>query len=490
MRPLAKLPVFLDVVGQRAVVAGGSARAAWKAELLLAAGAQVEVWAETLEPEMAGLVNGKADHSIQHQPRRWKAETLAGAAVAFADIGDEVEATAFAAAARAAGVPVNVIDKPALCQFQVGAIVNCSPIVIGISTNGAAPVLGQAIRQRIETLLPPWLSSWGELASAIRDTVTRKLPDALQRRQFWEGFAGRAFAAPPSDGDKDPMRHMPAAAPSAGRVTLVGAGPGDAELLTVKAVRALHSADIILFDDLVSDDVLELARREARRLLVGKRGRRESCRQDDINALMVKLARQGKHVVRLKSGDPMIFGRAGEEIAILEAHGIEVTVVPGITAALAAAAALRTSLTHRDHAHSVRFITGHSRDGTLPEDLDWKGLADPQTTLVFYMGGRTAPAIAERLLSSGLAATTPVVIAEGIGRAGEQRHGTTLDGLRTMAHLADGGQPVLIGVGRAFTAAHCRAGDATVDPSAVRCSFRNEAHGRERAQALGASGVG
>jgi uroporphyrin-III C-methyltransferase/precorrin-2 dehydrogenase/sirohydrochlorin ferrochelatase len=488
MRPLATLPVFLDVAGRRAVVAGGSARAAWKAELLLAAGAQVEVWAETLEPEMVSLINGRTDGSIRHHPRRWQADALAGAAVAFADIDDDVEAKAFAAAACAAGVPVNLIDKPAHCQFQVGAIVNRSPIVIGISTNGAAPVLGQAIRQRIEALLPPWLASWGELASTIRNIVTHQLPDARQRRQFWEGFARRAFTAPPSDGDKDLMRMTPA--PPAGRVTLVGAGPGDAELLTVKAVRALQSADVILFDDLVSDDVLELARREARRLLVGKRGRRESCRQDDINALMVKLARQGKHVVRLKSGDPMIFGRAGEEIEILEAHGIEVTVVPGITAALAAAATLRTSLTHRDHAHSVRFITGHSRDGTLPEDLDWKGLADPQTTLVFYMGGRTAPTIADRLLSSGLAASTPVIIAAGIGRAGEHCRGTTLGGLRMMAHLAEGGQPVLIGVGRAFAAAHYRAEDATVNLSAARCSFWNEAHGRERAQALGASGAG
>ncbi len=488
MRPLAKLPVFLDVAGQRAVVAGGSARAAWKAELLLAAGARVEVWAETIEPETASLISARTDGSIEHYPQRWQADTFSGAAVAFADIDDASEARAFAAAARAAGVPVNVIDKPALCQFQVGAIVNRSPIVIGISTSGAAPVLGQAIRQRIEALLPPWLSAWGELARRIRELTTSKLPDALQRRQFWECFAKRAFAAPPSGNDKDLMRF--AAAPPAGRVTLVGAGPGDAELLTVRAIRALQSADVILFDDLVSDDVLELARREARRLLVGKRGRRESCRQDDINALMVKLARQGKHVVRLKSGDPMIFGRAGEEIAILEAHGIEVTVVPGITAALAAAATLRASLTHRDHAHSVRFITGHSRDGTLPEDLDWKGLADPQTTLVFYMGGRTAPDIAERLLSCGLAASTPVMIAAGVGRADEHCSGTTLGGLRMMAQLADGGQPVLIGVGRAFAAAHHRTDDATVGLGSARCSFWNEVHGRDCPHALGASGAG
>ena len=187
----------------------------------------------------------------------------------------------------------------------------------------------------------------------------------------------------------DGGRPEPAIAIS-GRVTLVGAGPGDADLLTLKAVRALQSADIILFDDLVSDGVLELARREAKRMMVGKRGSRDSCSQDDINALMLKLARQGKHVVRLKCGDPMIFGRAGEEIAMLTAARHNGNVVPGITAASAMAARLGLSLTHRDHAQSVRFVTGHARSGALPDNLDWSGLADAQTTLIFYMAGNTA----------------------------------------------------------------------------------------------------
>lgn len=204
-----------------------------------------------------------------------------------------------------------------------------------------------------------------------------------------------------------------------GTVTLVGSGPGDPELLTLKAIRTLQSADIVLFDHLVSDEILDLARAEAKRMLVGKRARQPSCRQQDINTLMIKLARQGKTVVRLKSGDPMIFGRAGEEIAELRAHGIPVKVVPGITAASAMAATLHVSLTHRDHAHSVRYVTGHSREGRLPEDLDWTGLADPETTLVFYMGGKTAPKIAARLIKEGLSETTPVIVMANVSRGNE-----------------------------------------------------------------------
>lgn len=237
-----------------------------------------------------------------------------------------------------------------------------------------------------------------------------------------------------------------------GRVTLVGAGPGDAELLTLKAVRALQAADVILFDALVSDDVLDLARRKAKRMLVGKRGHRPSCRQEDINALMLKLARQGKHVVRLKSGDPVIFGRAGEEIAELEAHGIPVTIVPGITSASAMAAALGLSLTHRDYAHSVRFVTGHSRNGTLPEDLDWQGLTDAGTTLIIYMGGKTDGEFARRLINYGRAASTPVVAMRAVSRADETRWAGTLGDLAGRPLPSQSDQPVLIGIGQAFAA--------------------------------------
>jgi uroporphyrin-III C-methyltransferase / precorrin-2 dehydrogenase / sirohydrochlorin ferrochelatase len=454
MGPLAKLPVFLDLGGKRAVVAGGSAAAAWKAELLAAAGARVDVYAETLDEEMTACID-RAGGAIVHHAGAWTLDCFAGAAVALGDVESDDEARAFAGAARAAGVPVNVIDKPAFCQFQFGSIVNRSPVVIGISTDGAAPILAQAIRRRIETVLPPSLAAWGALAREIRDTVMAKLAKGAPRRRFWEVFAERAFSAPPLAPERQALDALISAVArdaqaATGRVTLVGAGPGDAELLTLKAVRALQSADVILFDDLVSEDVLELARREAKRMLVGKRGRRESCAQGDINALMLKLARQGKHVVRLKSGDPMIFGRAGEEIAELQAHGIAVDVVPGITAALAMAASLGVSLTHRDCAHSVRFVTGHGRNGELPADLDWRGLADPATTLVFYMGGRTAPRIAAQLQRHGLPAETPVAVVSGVSRTNQTRWTGSLDEVEAGGAAFDNSQPVLIGIGRAF----------------------------------------
>lgn len=233
-------------------------------------------------------------------------------------------------------------------------------------------------------------------------------------------------------------------------MTLVGAGPGDAELLTLKAVRALQSADVILFDALVSVEVLDLARRQAKRMLVGKRGHRPSCRQENINALMVSLARQGKHVVRLKSGDPVIFGRAGEEIAELEANGIPVVIVPGITSASAMAAALGISLTHRDHAHSVRFVTGHARNGAIPDTLDWQGLTDPKTTLIIYMGGRTDRDFARRLIEHGRAASTPVTAMWAVSRANETRWTGTLGDLALQAIRDKSDQPVLIGIGQAF----------------------------------------
>lgn len=456
MGPLAKLPVFLDLDGKRVVVAGGSALAAWKAELLAAAGAHVAVLAAEISAEMATLIErGASAGMITHEGEGWTAEALAGAVVALADVQDADEAVAFAVAARAAGAICNVIDKPAYCQFQFGTIVNRSPVVVGISTDGAAPILGQAIRRRIETLLPPSLAAWGRIAKSLRRSVHERVTSWPQRRVFWERFSDRAFGAAPDAGATellDQLVNQLAAAdlPTQGAVTLVGAGPGDAELLTLKAVRALQAADVILYDDLVSDDVLELARREAKRMMVGKRGRRESCAQEDINDLMVKLAKQGKQVVRLKSGDPMIFGRAGEEIERLERDGIAVSAVPGITTAAAMAAALGASLTHRDCAHSVRFITGHARSGELPADLDWKGLADPLTTLIVYMGGRTAATLARRLIEAGLSADTPLVAVASVSRPDAARWASrlgivALDGLPATLKT-----PVVLGIGTAF----------------------------------------
>jgi uroporphyrin-III C-methyltransferase / precorrin-2 dehydrogenase / sirohydrochlorin ferrochelatase len=469
MGALPKLPVFLDLDGKRAVVAGGTAAAAWKAELLAAAGAHVDIYAPDAGSEMVQLLaRGAAAGTLTLRADPWRADALAGAVVAIADAADERDASAFYRAAREAGALVNVIDKPAFCQFQLGSIVNRAPVVVAISTDGGAPILAQAIRRRIETLLPAALSAWGRLAKSLRDAVNGRLATGAARRAFWESFAERALTEPLDARAEQRAEALiddiaAAGSKNAGRGTLVGVGPGDAELLTLKAVRAMQSADVILFDDLVSDEVLELARREAKRMAVGKRGQRASCAQDDINALMCDLARQGKHVVRLKSGDPMIFGRAGEEIEALARHDIPVEVVPGVTSALAAAARLGVSLTHRDCARSVRFVTGHARDGELPTDLDWCGLADPTTTLVFYMGGRTAPLIAARLMASGLPPSTPAVVMTGVTRADERRWVGTLASLTTGPTLPITASPTLIGIGQAFAAARQREGKARPD---------------------------
>ncbi|KQQ75260.1 siroheme synthase [Rhizobium sp. Leaf321] len=453
---LAKLPVFWNLSGKRAVMAGGSDGAAWKAELLQACGAEVELYCETAElgDTMKALVERTG---LTHHDHPWHCGIFTGASLALADCETEAEAQAFYCAARAAGIPVNVIDKPAYCQFQFGSIVNRSPVIVSISTDGAAPILAQAIRQRIETLLPPALKQWASLAQSLREAVNRRLSPGPARRLFWERFVARSLSTnePPAQDTADRLlatAEQIASVPSLGSVTLVGAGPGDAELLTLKAMRALQAADVILFDDLVSPEVLELARREAKRFLVGKRGGRESCRQDDINDMMVRFAKDGKRVVRLKSGDPMIFGRAGEEIARLHSEGIAVDVVPGITAASAMAASLKTSLTNRDHAQQVRFVTAHSRDHELPQTVDWASLAKPNQTSVFYMGGRMAGQIEQRLMDNGMTADTPVVVVSSVSRPHEQRWSGPLASLGDAMRTIGVEEPVLIGVGEVFGA--------------------------------------
>ena len=264
-------------------------------------------------------------------------------------------------------MPVNVIDKPAFCDFSFGAIVNRSPLVIGISTDGAAPVFAQAIRAKLEALLPKGFADWAAAAARWRGALKLAGLSFAARRKFWQLFTAHAVANPdraPAQADFDSfvaeVKGLGAAVES-GSVTLVGAGPGDPELLTLRAVRALQSADVILFDDLVSREVMDFARREARKMLVGKTGFGPSCTQEDINALMVSLAKQGKRVVRLKGGDPLIFGRAAEEIAACEAANIAVDVVPGITSVQGAAARLGIALTDRKKARRLQYVTGHAK---------------------------------------------------------------------------------------------------------------------------------
>ena len=445
--PLSVLPVFFNLKGSEVLVVGNSAGVAWKTELLLAAGAKVILVSAHPHAELEEII-ACPDHDLTHHARDWTPGDFDNKRLVLGDLDTGADAKQFADASRAKGVPVNLIDQPELCDFQFGSIVNRSPVVVSISTSGAAPILAQSIRTRIETMLPLSIAQWAAKAKSIRAELATTIPDLKTRKTIWKNFARNAFSEPTDKIEtffKSALRTQ--SLKKTGKVTLVGAGPGDSELLTIKAVRALQSADVILFDKLVSDDVLELARREARRMLVGKRGGQASCRQDDINALMIKLAKQGKNVVRLKSGDPMIFGRAGEEISILENEGIRTEIVPGITTALAAASRLGISLTHRDCAQSVKFITAHSKKGELP-NLDWRSCADKQTTLMVYMGARTAPKLAQCLIKEGVESSMPVIIAKGISRREEQVSYHCLSDLVDLK--IDRDLPVLIGIGHVF----------------------------------------
>jgi uroporphyrin-III C-methyltransferase/precorrin-2 dehydrogenase/sirohydrochlorin ferrochelatase len=364
MEPLARLPVFLALDGKRVIVAGNGPGAAWKAELLSAAGAAVDVYAEQPCDGFLTIAADPPCGAVVLHDRAWRSEDLAGAAIVVGGFEDDKEAVRFAAAARAAGIPVNVIDKPAHCDFSFGAIVNRSPLVIGISTDGAAPVFAQAIRAKLEAMIPRGFARWADAARRWRAAVQTSGLAFAARRRFWQLFTAVAITHPdrePAQADFDALLARvrdEGTAAEAGSVTLVGAGPGNPELLTLRAVRALQSADIILIDDLVAPEILDFARREAKKMLVGKTGYGPSCKQDEINVLMILLAKAGKRVVRLKGGDPMIFGRAGEEIAACRAAGIAVEVVPGITAAQGAAVRLEPTGQRKappdDRLHEIR----------------------------------------------------------------------------------------------------------------------------------------
>ncbi len=457
MDALATLPVFFKLNGKRAVLVGGTEPAAWKAELLAAAGANVDVYADHFVDDFTHLAAHPPAGRVTFFQRRWQAADLEGAAIAIGAITDDSEAQAFVDAARIAGVPVNVVDRPAFCAFQFGAIVNRSPLVVAISTDGAAPVFGQAIRSRLEALLPAGFKRWAEAAKAWRCEDDRLGSTIAERRRFWERFAERAMIAAeraPTAQDLEDLivagGETGSTAQKLGFVSLVGAGPGDPELLTLRAVRALRAADVILYDDLVTAPVLEFARREATRMLVGKTGYGPACKQTEINALMITLARQGRRVVRLKSGDPMIFGRGGEEMDELEAAGIPFDVIPGISAAQAAAARLKISLTHRDHAKRLQFVTGHSREGRLPSNLDWQALADPGATTAVYMAHRTLAELRDRLAAAGLPPDTPAAALIDVSREGERIIASGLGELPEALAAANVNGPCLVLIGEAL----------------------------------------
>ncbi len=459
IQPLARLPVFFALDGRRVVVAGGSEAAAWKAELLAAAGAKVELYAEHPDDELLTVLETLANDRIDLRRRPWSYDVIKGAALAILATENDAEAQAFRCSAQACGVPCNVVDRPAFCDFSFGGIVNRSPLIIGISTDGAAPVFGQAIRAKIEAMLPQGLTSWAEAARQWRPSVQALKLSFQRRRAFWERFTELALANPndlPSEAERDALlakSMTDAASPERGSAVLVGAGPGDPELLTLKAVRALQSADIILYDDLVSRAVLDFARREAKTMLVGKTGHGPSCKQEDINRLMVSFAQQGKRVVRLKSGDPMVFGRATEELEACRLAGVPVEVIPGITTAQGVASRIGRSLTHRALARRVQFLTGHDTSGQLPGDIDWSAIADQNATTVVYMPAKTIRALSESALKHGLPPDIPAIAVYNATRTNELVIEAEIAALADRMEASGGSGPVIVLIGKAMKGA-------------------------------------
>lgn len=477
MQGLASLPVFFALKGKRVVLAGGSNAALWKAELFHAAGATLDVYSAN---PCAGLCALARRHAgVRLVPRGFEPEDLAGAALAVGDMESADEAANFMAAAHAAGVPGNIVDKPEFSDFQFGAIVDRSPLVVGISTGGGSPVLAQALRGRLEAMLSHELKLWAVTAKAWRQKLkTRDLP-ARTRRRFWDLFSAKALDARGKGPDEADLARLlaeaEASAPraTAGSVALVGAGPGDPELLTLKALRVLQSADVVLYDDLVAPGVVEMARREAEKIPVGKRGYKPSCRQEHIVALLISLAQNGKRVVRLKGGDPMIFGRGNEELAALRDAGISVEVVPGVTAALGAAAALKVSLTERDKARRVQFITAHAHDGKLPEDLDWRSLCDAGASSIVYMGLKTLGVLSSRLVANGLDPATPAVLVERATCPDERSIAGTIGDLPAKVAADEPSGPCVILIGEIFASAASELGrkDAQRNGEAAQKTF-------------------
>lgn len=464
MGELSVLPVFFALKGKRVVLAGASERAVWKAELLNATGAKLDVIAAEPCADMRLLLVSCPNARLIE--RDWRPDDLTGAAMALVDAYTDVDAAAFQTAAKTAGVPMNAIDNPAFCDFQFGAMVNRSPLVIGISTHGTAPVFGQAIRGRLETLLPANIQAWAEAARRWRARVVPLHLPFHARRRFWERFSERALgAADLTPREEDFATFLESAqgeeAEPTGRVTLVGAGPGDPDLITLKALRALQGADIVLYDNLVALEIVEMARREAQKIDVGKRGGRPSCKQDDITAMMIDFGKAGKRVVRLKGGDPMIFGRANEEIAGLVAAGVPVEVIPGVTAALGAAASLQISLTERNLARRLQFITAHAKDGRLPEDIDWAALCDRGAATVVYMGVKTMGALVAKLLEHGMDASMPAVLVERATQRDERRIVATIAEMPEQARLAHPDGPCLLMIGLVFAPLLIEAGART-----------------------------
>jgi len=429
-------PIFLDLKNRRCLLVGGGDVATRKGRMLSKAGAILRVVAPEISTELRELV---AQHQGELLLREYHENdindcVLAVAATDIYSLNEKISADA-----KQKNIPVNVVDTPALCTYITPAIIDRSPLMIAISSGGEAPVLARLVRAKLEALIPMSYGVLANLASRWRDRVKVRFDNGDSRRKFWEKILQGPAAELAMNGQSEQADKILAdeianedASLAKGEVYLVGGGPGDPELLTLRALRLMQQADVVLYDRLVSDGVMDLVRRDAERIYVGKRRSEHAMQQENINQLLVDLAKQGKRVLRLKGGDPFIFGRGGEEIELLAQNNIPFQVVPGITAASGCAAYAGIPLTHRDYAQSVRFVTGHLKDDSI--NVQWPELANPTQTIVFYMGLVGLKDICESLIAHGREPATPVALIE---RGTTQQQRVLIADLATIAALVE-----------------------------------------------------
>ena len=450
------LPLFHNLRGRLVLLVGGGDVALRKARLLSEAGARLRVVAPAIEPELLSLVQQRGGETLL---QNYSADQLEGAQLVIAATDDGELNARVSRDAQARSLPVNAVDAPEHCTVIFPAIVDRSPLVIAVSTGGHAPVLARLTRARIETLFP---HSWGrlaQLAQRFRSRVKTAFSTINQRRVFWEDvfqgdIAERVFSGRDDEAERLLVERLEQQKGQRyqGEVYLVGAGPGDPDLLTFRALRLMQQADVVLHDRLVPDVIIDLCRRDADRIYVGKARADHAVPQEQINQLLVRLAKEGKRVLRLKGGDPFIFGRGGEEIEELAANGIPFQVVPGITAANGCSAYAGIPLTHRDHAQSVRFVTGHLKDGST--NLPWQELVARGQTVVFYMGLVGLPVICEQLIAHGRAPDTPIALIQQGTTAQQMVLTGTLASMPALVEQTEIKPPTLLIVGEVVSLRH------------------------------------
>lgn len=450
------LPIFLDIRDRRVIVDGGETIAARRVERALAAGANVDVFNDVLSDEFRDMLDHK---NLTHHTRPLSKDDFIGVSVAYGASDDPVRDALLHAAAKENCVLANVADVSHYCDFITPSVVDRSPLVVAISSGGSAPVIARILRARIESLLPPAYGRLAQFVGEFRDQVSSKLKKTLDRRRFWEstleGPVGDLFLAGAAESaEKHLLSELEAASQidpgkRIGEVYLVGAGPGDPDLLTFRALRLMQRADVVVYDRLVGDDILTLMRRDAERIYVGKLPKQHTMQQEDISQLLVNLALEGKRVLRLKGGDPFIFGRGGEEIEKLAENDIPFQVVPGVTAAAGCAAYAGIPLTHRDHAQSVMFVTAHGKDGVL--GLDWETLIRPRQTVAVYMGLSSMKYLVDGIVERGIDPETPAAIIDNGTRENQRVIIGTISNLEEKARAEDLKGPSIIVIGSVVT---------------------------------------